>query len=458
MINQDRHKVLLVLHSDVSSKTGGIENYTSWLINNLRRAFNFFVLIPIRSESGESTGLRLIDENLTTIEERKFSRNINGDWLSESEREAYFSELIVEHKIDLVHFHHLFGHPLAFLKVPALEGVPSIVTAHDFYLICSHYHLENERGEYCGVDRNGLANCDECLLSCNGISGGSQQTRLEWMRIFAERVDKFHFPLTYVKNWHEQLLSSALFHNKSEVRELPTLCQSYIGSSDVKELGPLKIAVPGNYVASKGSQLIFETVEALKDANVTFQIFGGVPKAQALQLTNAKNVVIVGGYSVGNVSELLRGAHISLHLSKVPETFSFTLSEAWANGVIPVATDLGAFPERIEPNVDGFILARNSVSDLVNLILNIEIDRSQLARMRLAVAGKKQESRRTHRRWLTAQYYDLIGSGRKEEIPEGSAFRAPEKWASRQGRRDRILKKLISLLTKSSERNGTNVP
>lgn len=442
MDTPDRHRVLLVLHSDVNSAEGGVENYVKWLMQSLHRQFLFYVLIPTRSDTGRSCGIQLLDEHLSLVEELTFSRQIDADWISESEREAYFSRLLHDRSIDLVHFHHLFGHPLALLGLPALQGVPAIVSAHDFYLICSHYHLEDKSGKYCGVDQNGLDNCDDCLWSCNRILRGGQATRTDWINKFLDGIDRFHFPLNFVETWHRQILLPELFSRKTEVRQLPTLCQSYLSNRDDDTSQPLRIAVPGNFIESKGSECVKEAIVLLKDENVVFQIHGSVSDECRSHFENFANVTVVGGYSLSDVPNLLGNSDISLHLSRVPETFSFTLSEAWANNVVPIASDIGAFSERIEPGVDGFVVKPDSVTELVKLIYDLERDRSQLSRMRIVIGGKLHESKNDHGRWLKRQYRQLIETGRIDRNQHVDGSSPPEKWARRESRFGRILRML----------------
>ena len=48
---------------------------------------------------------------------------------------------------------------------------------------------------------------------------------------------------------------------------------------------------------------------------------------------------------------------LGLLLSNVPETFSYTLSELFAAGIPPVASRLGAFVDRIEDGVTGWLVS-----------------------------------------------------------------------------------------------------
>src|SRR4029077_20342490 len=61
------------------------------------------------------------------------------------------------------------------------------------------------------------------------------------------------------------------------------------------------------------------------------------------------NVTITGRYKDGGLGGLIdkTGGRIALFLHGCPETFSYTLSEAVAAGLIPLVPDIGAPAERV---------------------------------------------------------------------------------------------------------------
>jgi len=78
-------------------------------------------------------------------------------------------------------------------------------------------------------------------------------------------------------------------------------------------------------------------------------VYGGYGHEHLLALRRIRGVRVRGYYRAGTLSSLLArdGIAAALLLSQVPESFSLVLSEAWAAGVPVVASDLGAFRERL---------------------------------------------------------------------------------------------------------------
>ena len=92
-------------------------------------------------------------------------------------------------------------------------------------------------------------------------------------------------------------------------------------------------------------------------------------------------VEVVRSYSREELPGLLARVQpdVGLLLSTVPETFSYTLSELWAAGIPVVATRLGAFEERVEEGVTGW-LADPVAEQLLARLQQLQVDRSVLRR------------------------------------------------------------------------------
>lgn len=78
----------------------------------------------------------------------------------------------------------------------------------------------------------------------------------------------------------------------------------------------------------------------------------------AVELSDRWGVQYVHEYAYRDLPQLLarQQLDLALFLSTVPETFSYTLSEAWCFCVPPAAWPVGAFGERITDGRDGFFL------------------------------------------------------------------------------------------------------
>ncbi len=98
--------------------------------------------------------------------------------------------------------------------------------------------------------------------------------------------------------------------------------------------------------------------------------------------------------------------HAALLLSTVAESFSYTLSEVWSLGVVPLATRTGAFAERIADAQTGLLFTPDARA-LISLVRGLANDRGALAEIRQRLATQQIRSDQSmatdYRRWQQAQ-------------------------------------------------------
>ena len=82
---------------------------------------------------------------------------------------------------------------------------------------------------------------------------------------------------------------------------------------------------------------------------------------------------------------------LGLLLSNVPETFSYTLSELFAAGIPPMASRLGAFADRIEDGVTGWLVSPGG-DDLLDRLSELDQSRDELSAVRSRLIDTPQRS------------------------------------------------------------------
>jgi len=112
---------------------------------------------------------------------------------------------------------------------------------------------------------------------------------------------------------------------------------------------PYRIAVLGAIGPHKGSSLLLACARYALRENLPlhFVIIGYTSCDE--EFAELENVEITGHYKPDELRPIVEDSDCTtaLFLSVWPETFSYTLSEAWRLGLYPVALDIGAPAERI---------------------------------------------------------------------------------------------------------------
>lgn len=243
-------------------------------------------------------------------------------------------ELLRALAIDRVHFHHVHGLPRAVVELPAQLSCGYDVTLHDFFPACPGYHLTDGAGRFCGA----APDCGHCLEAGAGRWGLSIG---EWRSLFgpflagAQRV---------IAPSRECARRIAGFFPGLEPRVWP-----HAESPPRPEPSPVRVLVPGAISPAKGIDVLEACARdaAARALPIHFRVLGFL--SRPLDRWPSAPLSVTGEHPEGALPALLaleRGDVVFLP-AQCPETFSYTLSAALASGLPVMATDLGAFPERL---------------------------------------------------------------------------------------------------------------
>ena len=253
-----------------------------------------------------------------------------------------------------VQIHHLLGHGELIRDGLAHSGLGHEFFVHDYFSICPQVTLTTARATYCGEP--GPASCDACIHErpSHGASD-IRNWRLanEWAvrgatavtapsEDTARRIERYFGVLPEVRP-HE---SVGLVQSKPVIKRLAT------------HRRPLRVVLLGVLALHKGRALVIDAATAAQRRRLplTFHLIGdpqgAVPPSASWKLS------ATGWYEEAQLPRLIAEAVPDLFLfpSQAPETYSFTLTAAMATGLPIVATDLGAFTERLRPYAAGRVV------------------------------------------------------------------------------------------------------
>ncbi|HSV68806.1 MAG TPA: glycosyltransferase [Methylibium sp.] len=264
--------------------------------------------------------------------------------------------------ITQVHVHHTLGFGRDIWDLPALLGVPFDVTLHDFYLACPRITMIDELGQFCGQPE--AAACERCVAAAPlDYDIGQRLVELggsvaAWRAFHAERLSGAR---RVVAPSRDTAARAQRYLPGVGVRAEPHNEPAYArpaGTAIAAAATPYTVAVIGAIGPHKGVDLLLACAkQSLREAlPLRFAVIGYTSRDAELEALD--NVSVSGRYHADELPNLLRasGASLALFLSVWPETYSYTLSEAWRAGLLPVALDLGAPAERIRERGDGVLV------------------------------------------------------------------------------------------------------
>jgi glycosyltransferase involved in cell wall biosynthesis len=312
-----RPRVLFVSHGF----GGGVARHIAELAAAVEADAEVLLLEPAL-ESHVALGLPRGDGATTTL------------WLHAAREWPALVALLRAVRVDLVHYHHVHGLPHAVLSLPRELAALHRVTLHDYFAACPAYHLTGGDGRFCG----GEPDCRRCLES------GPAQWPLG--------IDAWRAEFGALLRSAERVIAPSRDAAERIARFFPGVSPvvwPHLERGAMRAAAPMRVLVPGAISPAKGVDVLAACVRdaAARRLPLHFRIVGYVsrPIGEWPDLPAS----LAGEYREPDLDALiaLERADAFFFPAQCPETFSYTLSAALRTGLPIVATNLGAFPERL---------------------------------------------------------------------------------------------------------------
>jgi O-antigen biosynthesis protein len=340
----NRDKVLLLISHN---QGGGIETHLAQLGEMLADDFGVLALTPNRVKSGEFS--------LNLQKNPLYLPNLNA--LNESELLNSLEVLFKDKRNSVVHLHSAIGFNLQKLtsvfRTLKSQGLRIVSTIHDYSPICPRNQLIDDSDDYCGLP--GPAECNACAKA--GLSAGRNQDtsnitayRAAYQELLACAERTFvpsEDARTRLQPYFPKTVIQAKPHLEPEAK-LHRQRRSRLGGGS-RLARPLRIAVIGAIGPHKGSSVLFGCASdaASRKLGLDFRVIGYTDIDDRLRKLN---VVVTGPYYskqelYGQIEAY--APDVAFFPSIWPETYLYTLSDAFNRGIFPVAFNIGAPAERI---------------------------------------------------------------------------------------------------------------
>jgi len=263
------------------------------------------------------------------------------------------TRLLKPQRVRSAELHHLVGHDHAILELCRRLRVPYDAYLHDYAALCARIALVGPEGRYCGEP--GPRICAACVadagseieeaIAPEALTARSSAELAGARRVIAPARDaalryRRHFPdlAVSVVPWEDD---TAL--PKANARHFRT---------------PRTIALIGAIGVAKGYNVLLAAARdaAWRNLPLRFVLVGYSHDDRRLLETG--RIFVTGAYREAELPSLIvaQDADFAFLPSLWPETWCFTLSEAWQAGLDVVAFDLGTQAERIRATGRGWLL------------------------------------------------------------------------------------------------------
>lgn len=338
--------ILHVLHG----AKGGTENHVRDLVRAERSRFRHYLLIATedrwRLEDGDGDA-----ENAVIYE---FARREDEPWAD------LLNALCETFRIDLCHVHHISSARGGLLH--AIEGLarPYGVTLHDFYFACPTTTMLGAQGEYCGAITDAAA-CQGCLGAQSAYQGISIAG---WRETHGRLLAGAQFVIApsawlagTLRRYFPDIDIRVVPHGiERPSEEKQGMCSALLLPRDGKE----HVGVIGAIGPVKGARRLERLVARTRERKLPLRwVLVGYLDTQYLPHQDRDQCLTVhGAYKPEQLGALLEhyGIRLAVFPSAGPESFSYTLSEAWSHGRPALVPPIGALGERVQQTGAGWLM------------------------------------------------------------------------------------------------------
>lgn len=281
-------------------------------------------------------------------------------WSREAKRKL--SALLDEFPVDLAHLHLIYHHiSPSILPLLKERGIPTVMTLHDYKIICPNYLLYTEGApcERCKGHKYYNAVLHRCLKNSVAVSAvaAAEVSAHKLMGVYENNIDVLIAPSQFVRNEFvkfgqdpARIVVVPHFIDPTFLADKPI--------SQPKSVQPYAVYV-GRLSSEKGIDKLVETYYIYKP-KLPLKIAGSGPlkpwiesyiKARGL----GGKIELLGHLPTEELRSVMSLAAVTVAPSRVYETFGFAALESIALGTPVVAFAMGGLQEIITPEVGKLI-------------------------------------------------------------------------------------------------------
>jgi glycosyltransferase involved in cell wall biosynthesis len=269
--------------------------------------------------------------------------------------------ICVRFGIDLVHLHHISGCRAGLIAALTELDIAFGYTVHDVNFACPTITFRDPTGMFCGAQTD-PAVCQPCLAAQSEYAGADI---VAWRAAHRGLLDRATFAIA-PSRWAADTLHR--YYPQREVRVIAHGAQGEPARSLPSRQGlampdddiPV-IALLGAVGPDKGARRVERLVQLTRERGLRLRwvLIGYLDRRQEPGQDPDAVFTVHGRYDVRDLPGLIAhyGVRLVAYPSAGPETFSYTLSEAWAAGRPVLVPPIGALAERVAGTGGGWILS-----------------------------------------------------------------------------------------------------
>ena len=264
--------------------------------------------------------------------------------------------------IGLIHLHNISACRDGILTALAELPVPYGYTVHDLNFACPTITFQGADGMFCGAQTD-VSVCTRCLSAqpvfARADIAGWRARHHELLARAVFRIAPSRWTAATLAHYFPDCPATVIEHGSPD--GLPSRLPGVRTTVMLPDDDVPTVAILGAIGPDKGARRIERLVELVRarGAAVRFVVIGYMDVEHGPWQSDDATLTVHGRYETADLPDLLAHYRVALVLypSAGPETFSYTLSEAWAAGRPVLVPPIGALSERVGDSGAGWVLA-----------------------------------------------------------------------------------------------------
>lgn len=386
-------KALLVVHDYLPEHVGGSEVHCHLLARGLIGLGHEVVVACTERDLSRAEGsVRERDLEgvrvLEMIHQREYA-DVRETW-TQAPAARVFAELLERERPDVTHFQHFATWGVECLELARRAGVRTLVTQHDYHLVCDDGFLLRPDGQRCSAETGGDGwGCDACLRRHPKRADEAWETLARERRAFHSRVLEPEPVVLCPSRFLADTLVACGLLRPEQVELLDRHAHGPLREARRSDPGqPLRVVYVGGLYSAKGVHVLVDAVESIEDGSVELAIHGVLewfPEyVQDLRRgAGAARVRFCGRFDPADVDDVLGQADLLVVPSLWVENMPMVIQDAYRNGLPVVASDIGGLAEAVEHGVSGLLFPPGDAPSLARTLRLLAADREHLYRLAL---------------------------------------------------------------------------
>jgi len=402
--------VLYVVHGFPPDTWAGTEVYTYNLVKEMtRRGHRCTILARVPADERELPDFSVEDAEFQGLRVLRLTHRLQHASLRESYHQprvdAVFDEVLARERPDAVHFQHLIHLSAGLVEVARRRGLPTVITCHDYWAICSRVQLIRPDGERC--ESNMGSGCYLCVREsklrfvprvhrmdtatgelARGFAREVRSSRLasSSLRLRAGQYDDMRSREEFVLDAYaaadlrispsrflrEKLLATGRFDPHTFLFSDNGMRSDHVRALEKRRRtdGRVRFGFVGTLVWYKGGEVLVRAMNRLAGRAAELNVFGDFRPATdehhaALErLATAGNVHFRGRFDNARLSEVFAEIDVLVVPSLWFENSPIAIHEAFLTHTPVLASGIGGMAEYVRDGVDGLHFAVGDDADL----------------------------------------------------------------------------------------------